>query len=447
MKPSNPRTNRRRFSRRLFAQSLGAGLLLSPFVNVNLRGQAAPPRRAKRLLLFCTMGTQPEIWAPIDVTGESRFTFSASTLPLAAIKQHLVMIDGLPTANPADNHGSPAGLTGLGYKFLASPALISVDQFISDRLLHAGVNRPIATLLLGAGTTLSGGLTMFNRTENLSTIESPASAFETVFGGATPGTDPVDLLRRRKSVLDLVKDEVAELHQAVGREERIKLQLHLDSLRQLENRLTTEGIPAGRCGPPFDPALSLGDAGRTYLQNDLLHMDIIVNAFACDITRVAAIQFGSDQSMPIDLPELGLQGDQHGQFIHDGAPDFTKLIAFERWLAQRFVDLVNKLKAIPEPDGSGSLFDNTLVAWCRDTGDANLHNQKSMRFLLAGGAGGYLKTDPNGRYLVAGATAGANRHERVLLNICEAMGVTTFTGFGDPTLSPADKTPFPNIAA
>ena len=87
------------------------------------------------------------------------------------------------------------------------------------------------------------------------------------------------------------------------------------------------------------------------------------------------------------------------------------------------------------------------MAWCRDTGDANLHNQKSMRFLLAGGAGGYLKTDPNGRYLLAAGAEPAKRHERVLLNICEAMGVTNFTGFGDRTLDGANKTPFPGVAA
>jgi hypothetical protein len=188
------------------------------------------------------------------------------------------------------------------------------------------------------------------------------------------------------------------------------------------------------------------DAGLTDLERNLAHMDIIVGAFACDITRVAAIQFGSDQSLPVDMPELGLQGDQHGQFIHGGAPDYKDMIAFERWLAQRFVDLVGKLKAIPEADGSGSLFDNTLVVWCRDLGDANLHNTRSMRFVLAGGAGGFLKTDPNGRYLYPSGDGASNRHERVLLAACDAMGIADFRGFGDPTLDPANKTPLPGLA-
>jgi hypothetical protein len=434
----------RKLSRRLLAKSVGAGLLLSPFVNID--ATPAPARRAKRLLLFCTMGTQPEVWAPKNVVSETSFTFSACTEPLAAIKEHVVLVDGLPSANPTDGHGSPDGLTGLGYRFLATPSLISLDQFVSDRLRAAGVNRPIPTLLLGSGTGASGGLTMFNRVDNLPTIASPMSAFATVFGRAAPdGVQAEVLLRRRRSMLDVVRQDVSELRGVVGSEERAKLDLHLDSLRQLENRLVqSSGTPAAaRCVAPAVP----DDARLTDLQRNLVHMDIIVGAFACDITRVAAIQFGSDQSLPVDMPDLGLQGDQHGQFIHGGAPDYKSMIGFESWLAQRFVDLVGKLKSIPEADGSGTLFDNTLVVWCRDMGDANLHNTKSMRFVLAGGAGGYLKTDPNGRYLYPRGDGASNRHERVLLAVGEAMGIGDFHGFGDPTLDPANKTPLPGLSS
>jgi hypothetical protein len=67
-----------------------------------------------------------------------------------------------------------------------------------------------------------------------------------------------------------------------------------------------------------------------------------------------------------------------------------------------------------------------------------------MRFVLAGGAGGYLKRNPAGRYLKF-AGGPADRHERVLLNLCDAMGVTSFVGFGDPML--ADKTPLSGVIA
>ena len=109
--------------------------------------------------------------------------------------------------------------------------------------------------------------------------------------------------------------------------------------------------------------------------------------------------------------------------------------------------MLNKLKAIPEADGSGTLYDNTLVVWARDMGDAVNHNQKNMRFVFAGGAGGYLKTDPNGRYLHFNGTDPADRHERALLSICDAMGITSFKGFGDPMLPAASKVPLTGLAA
>ena len=75
-------------------------------------------------------------------------------------------------------------------------------------------------------------------------------------------------------------------------------------------------------------------------------------------------------------------------------------------------------------------------------GDADAHDQKSMRFVLATGKGGYLETAPGGRYLYS-----TERHERVLLNLCEAVGITSYAGFGDPGLPAASKQPLPGLAA
>jgi hypothetical protein len=444
-----------RLSRRHFTASATAGILLAPFFSLLRRApaHAATTKRAKRVLLFCTMGTSPELWTPTGVSGENAFTFTASTQPLAAQKDSLVLVDGLVSGNPGDNHGSPDGLSGLGFNYSGQAAMISVDQFLGDQLKAQGVNRPIATLLLGADTNASGGKTMFNRQNNLPTIGSPLSAYSTVFGGGVPtsgtggGASAANLLRRRKSVLDLINGEITGLRQTVGSGDRAKLDAHLDSIRQIENRLSMSmSMPAGQSACS-KPATVPPDDSKNILQTNLLHTDIIVSAFACDITRVAALQFGSDQSMSVDMPDLMLQGEEHGGFIHGGGPNFAQLIKLEQWLAARFVDFITKLKAIPEADGSGSLYDNTLMVWARDMGDAVNHNQKNMRFVFAGGAGGYLKTNPNGRYLHFNGADPSDRHERALLSICDAMGVTSFTGFGDPKLAAAAKAPLPGLSA
>jgi hypothetical protein len=430
-------------SRRTWLKTLAAGTSLLPFLDVDAPAHAAGGAPAKRLLLFCTMGTTPSIWTPTSVKAENDFVLAESTSPLEAIRQHIVMIEGLPSGNPGDNHGSPDGLTGLGFGASGQPHLISVDQFIADRLIAGGIQSSIPSLLLGAETTASGGKTMFNRTNNLPTINSPLAAFKAVFGtapagGGAAGGDPDALLRRRKSTLDAVTGQINSLRANVGAEARARLDLHLESIRQIENRLSSGGggLIAG-CGQD----LVASDDTSDVLKADLVHLEILISALSCNATRVAAIQFGSDQVLQVNLPELSLQGDEHGLMLHSGSGDgFQKLIAFEKWLAQRFVEVVNRLAATPDPEGGGSLLDTTLVVWARDMGDGVAHNQESMRFVFAGSK--YLKTDPRGRYI---DFAGRARHERALLSICEAMGVTSFNGFGDSGL--ADKTPLSELRA
>lgn len=444
-----------RVSRRHFATSLGASVILAPFLRTLERpARAASTKKVKRLLLFCTMGTNPDMWKPSG--GDTSVTFSAMTMPLSAVKQHVVLIDGMPSGNPADGHGAPDGLTGIGYSGQASA--LSVDQFIADKLKEAGTKTPLGSLLLGANTTAGGGRTMFYRGgNNLGTISSPLSAFTTAFGAGLPSTGSTGstgntaamaaLLKRRKSVLDLITGEVKTLQGRVGASEKAKLDLHLDSLRQVEERLAQSMTAGGggsggsagaaMCTKPATPS----DSTSNVMAANLLHLDIAVSALACDITRVAAIEFGSDQSLPVDVPDIDFKGDQHGGCLHSGAPEFKDLLKVEVWLAQHFAALVTKLKGIQEADGSGSLFDNSLLCWCRDMGDAVNHNQQDMRFVLAGGAAGYLKTSANGRYVHAAGV----RHERVLLNLCEAMGITNFAGFGDPALSGANKAPYASL--
>ena len=65
----------------------------------------------------------------------------------------------------------------------------------------------------------SGGMSMFYRTRTCSTIASPLSAYNTVFGGADAARRacrPSALLKRRKSILDVIRGEIGELNQAVG---------------------------------------------------------------------------------------------------------------------------------------------------------------------------------------------------------------------------------------
>ena len=223
----------------------------------------------------------------------------------------------------------------------------------------------------------------------------------------------------------MVREDVSELEGVLGASEKQKLELHLESIRQFEQRIAGS-LQNGQmaCSKPAAPSDDLSSVSKETLA-DMAHLDLITSAFACDITRLAALQWGNSHTWKFDTP-TGLRGELHMGIIHVSRK--AEAIKIENWLAGQFVALVKKLQSIPEPDGSGTLFDNTLVVWTRDFGDANAHNSRNMKFVLAQGKGGYLKTNPTGRYL---KVATNNRQERILLNLAEAMGLQDFTGFGD----------------
>jgi hypothetical protein len=447
-------------SRRQFVGSVGASLLLAPFINMGLARKAqAGSKQSKRLLVFCTMGTYPPLWTP-TVSGQTITAWSAMTQPLSAVANNVILVEGMPSGNVNDAHGSSDSLTGQGFGYYAVnnvPVIkTSVDQFVAKNLVAAGINRPIASLLLGANANENGGLSQFyggSNGGNLPTIGSPLSAFNTVFGTALPtGTSASSLLTRRQSILDTITAEITGLESTLGKNEKAKLDAHLASIQQLENKLTASmSSSGGGCSKPATPGADstfqyMGDLDA--LAANLIHQQIIVNAFACDITRVACLEYGNDQKLMVNAPSSYSlpYDDQHGGYIHSGAAsNYANLVKFEAYLATQFVNLINALTAIKDPldpTGQTTLFDNTLMIWARDMGDAQNHNQESMRFVLASGNAGYLKLASGGRYVNS-----TERHERILLNVCDAFGISNFTGFGDPGLTGASKAPLPGIAA
>jgi hypothetical protein len=429
-----------KFTRRTLNKTVGAGLLMAPFYNLlRPRPARAQGDTPKRVLIFHNQPCDTKQWLPQNVSGEN-FTLPEMMQGLSPILPNLVMVDGLAPKQPGDNHFSPHAVTGVGREGRSDKGIISIEQWIGDQLEKTPNKRPIKNLILGAS---AGSESVFYRNNaRLSTIASPMSAYNTVFSGAAPmvGGMPSRLLEQRKSILDVVKQDVSELQGALGSSEKQKLELHLDSIRQFETRIAGASKGEAACMKPAAPSDDISSVAKKTLA-DLAHLDLIVNAFACDITRLGAVQFGNSHTWQFDTP-TGLRGELHMGIIH--VQKIPAEIAIQNWLATQFTALCKKLQSIPEPDGNGTLFDNTLVIWTRDFGDADGHNSSSMKFVVAQGSGGkYLKTAPMGRYM---RISGNNRMERILLNLADHMGIRDYTGFGD--ISPefkANKTPLPEL--
>jgi hypothetical protein len=417
----------RRCNRRDFIAAAGLGALFAPYVRLITPSRAQTELGpAKYLFIFFTAATEPAVWSPRGSTNSS-LSHSVMTEPLAPLNANLVIVERLDSMGTAGSHGSPGGLTGANF---SGTPLISVEQYVSDQLRSAGVNTQIPNLVLG-GVSSEGQSTFYRDNRVISPIFSPSAAYAAIFGGGgyefpSDSSEPAAeaRLRRRRSMLDALNGELTQLSQTLGAQERAKLEAHAQSLRQMEERLAQQEDPdpvAVACTPPSDPGV-----GSEVLLSSVLHMDLAINAFACDLTRVAAVQFGHHQNTQVNLTEVGAPGDWHNGFLHSDNPR-TRLVNLERWLAQQFVAAANKLKETPAPDGNGTLFDQTLMVWARDMGDGVSHTGTDMRFVLSGGAGGYLRT--GGSYIDGGGQA----HSKVLFNMLEAMGISDPSGLGDAT--------------
>src|SRR6185369_12744591 len=95
------------------------------------------------------------------------------------------------------------------------------------------------------------------------------------------------LRAERKSVLDAVMDSYQSLAPKLGADDKLKIDSHFANIRDLELRLTNPGATVGgSCLAPADPGK------LDFMNNDnfpaigKLQMDLMVMAFACDLTRV-----------------------------------------------------------------------------------------------------------------------------------------------------------------
>jgi hypothetical protein len=242
---------------------------------------------------------------------------------------------------------------------------------------------------------------------------------------------------RRASILDTVKGYYTRLSQKVGLEDRMKLEAHVSKIRELELSLSAvTGMVAQACtnkfGTDLDGAFtsaSKEDAcdGCVEAPKDTLIprtgkilMDLVAMAFACDLTRVATVQW-MDVAANNSFPWLNLNDTHHG-YQHDRGYQPDGITKIENCYAQQFRYFVDKLLELKE--GDPPLLANTGVFWCKEIAHPNTHTHTDMPFVLAGNAAGAWK---------AGAwrkVPGASGND-LQLGFANAYGVDVKT-FGKP---------------
>jgi len=105
-----------------------------------------------------------------------------------------------------------------------------------------------------------------------------------------------------------------------------------------------------------------------------------------DFSRVFSFQYTNSVGMA-RMRWLGVT-EGHHELSHE--PDsntaaMAKLVKINNWFAGEIAYLLKRLKETPEPGGSGSLLDNTLLVWTNELGKGSSHTLDDIPFVLMGG--------------------------------------------------------------
>lgn len=378
------------------------------------------------------------------LTSEGMASSDRSTGALADYADRLLILRGISFPGRLSGCGHAQGLAQVltgraaqGGDKNATSTGMSADVFISNSVnggaeglnLYAGLKEGYINEKLsfrGAGQVRSAESNPYQIYRDLIGQVTPG-------GGGAPATPAMtdELLLRRKSANDLVREELSSLlgHSSLSQADRQRLDLHLSSVRQIElgavemamscsdNSLDVAAMEALNSGQAFRQNGKLEEVTR-------LHMDLVAFAFACNLNRVATLQSGDGTEGNVyDVPSnAGLRWRFHHlshRVQSDGASGNNPTarqahIEIDRLRMETFKHLLDRMASYST--NAGTLLDNSFAYWTNHVAEGPTHSFNNVPVIIAGSAGGYLK---QGVFLNAQST-----NDRVLNTVVAATGAS-----------------------
>jgi hypothetical protein len=246
----------------------------------------------------------------------------------------------------------------------------------------------------------------------------------------------------RQNLLTHLDGELGALVPRLCNEDRHQLDALREGWNTLATRLSAGPMTGGAaaCAPsaPVDDPMLQGLPLVARQQ-----MDILAMALACDLTRVASLQYSHALS-PAVFSFLGQQ-ETHHDLSHQQpqpyqvmdlnaptaaeqtqyAPIWDKLTAINVWYSEQVAYLAQRLSEIPY--GDRTLLDQTALCWGNELDNGSSHDHVNHPFVIIGGAGGKLKTGQ-----VLKFPKDARAHNDLLVTLATAMGCPSVTTVGEP---------------
>ena len=358
----------------------GAGIALAlPWLECRAQGSQAPPRRM--LLIANNLGVLPKHFFP-EQSGRD-YTLSPYLRELGEFRRDFTVCSGLSHPGVSGGHSADNCLLTAARGAFKSGFRnsISFDQFVAEKL---GPVTRFPSLNLGVNVDKGNRSLSWTRDGVLLPAEDSApQIYERLFlqGDAEAVARQKRRLESRGSVLDTLREETKRFSGELGREDRVRLEQYVTSVREVEERMAAARLWE-RKPKPAAPGPMPGDVQdkKLFFEKFGLMLDMAELALESDSTRIVTLMADAFVTPVLKLNESELSTQTYHGLSHHGQ-DAAKVRQLEEIDRQQMKLLARTLGRLR----SKNLLDHTMVFYGSNMGDANIHDNTNLPILLAGG--------------------------------------------------------------
>lgn len=389
-------------SRRTVLRGMGTAIAL-PFLEAMVPAFVPTARTAANPLkrfgaVFVPLGERPGYWTPSKAGAD--FEFTPILKPLEPFRKSITVVSEL--CDPLDGHAVTvaAWLSGsIPFRTIAEnvKAGTTIDQVIASKI---GQDTPLPSLELATEdfTGWIGGCDTAYSCAYMNTISwktpttplpmeiNPRIVFERMFGRPGTRTQRLERMHEDRSILDSVRDDVADLQKRLGSKDRTRLSEYLDHVREIEERIQrTEAQSSAKVEVPDAPI----GIPESFDEHAALMYDLAAVAYEANITRVITYMKSRDASQRV-YPNIGVNEPHHAMSHHGNNPEkLAGLVKVNTYHVTLFSKFIERLQSTP--DGDGSLLDHSLILYGSGMSESDTHSRLNIPTLLVGGAAGQMK--------------------------------------------------------
>ena len=396
-------------SRRTFLRGTGVAMAL-PYLEAMMPSSvlAAPTPDAPARMGMFYFGTgmnMRQFWP--DQTG---LDYQASRIlkPLDKHRGRFTAINGTYLSDGGGHDGAYPFSTSIakGERQQQSPDQIAANAISSDTRFSS------LQLSVDRGTNYgSQALATISWNEQgvpLAAENDPKVLFDRLFrpDTAEQKADEKNEFRRRRSILDLVRDDAKQLSNKLGQADRQQLEQYYTSVRELEKSLARRvewadtpkpAIETDDLHGTYEKKMAGPEGNGDYLYDDYakLMYDLIALAFQTDSTRVISYVVRKELAGGV-YPEFNVSKGYHALSHHGNDPQsLEELARVDTIYMDHWSYFLDRLQSTPE--GDGTLLDRTILGLSSGMGFE--HSKDNLPTIVSGGLGlgvkhhGHLKLE------------------------------------------------------